>query len=200
VLCVSQTHSVELPSLPGTLAEKRALATHFPSTLTFLDDEHATTVEVAKAMRQHAWVHFSCHGIQDRFDPINSAFMLHDGRLTLSQLIRESTATAELAFLSACETATGSLDLPDEAIHLSAGMLAVGYKAVVGTMWSINDSDAPLVADVFYANLLDDRRCSRVAKRQTGAAYALDEAVRELRERVGEDEFSRWVPFVHFGA
>ena len=33
----------------------------------------------------------------------------------------------------------------------------------------------------------------------TGAAYALHEAVKVLRETVGESNFMRWAPFVHYG-
>jgi CHAT domain-containing protein len=42
-----------------------------------------------------------------------------------------------LAFLSACETARGSEDQPDQAMHLAAAMLFVGFKSVVATMWSV---------------------------------------------------------------
>jgi CHAT domain-containing protein len=105
---------------------------------------------------------------------------------------------AALAFLSACETAMGDDILPEEAVHLAAGMLAIGYRSVIGTMWSIRDGDAPLVADEVYAQLArhdkapeDDAR-SRVA-------YALHKAVGRLREEVGETDFLSWIPFVHFG-
>jgi CHAT domain-containing protein len=42
---------------------------------------------------------------------------------------------AQLAFLSACETAKGDREQPDQAIHLAATMLFVGFKSVIGTMW-----------------------------------------------------------------
>ena len=39
----------------------------------------------------------------------------------------KSLEPAELAFLSACQTATGYEKLPEEAVHLVAGMLAAGF-------------------------------------------------------------------------
>ncbi|KAI0030332.1 CHAT domain-containing protein [Vararia minispora EC-137] len=202
LLCVAQEKTASAPHLPplsGTIEEMRVLKSRFSDRITCLEGARATTAEVLKATRQHTWIHLACHGTQDEEDPTDSAFLLHDGRLTLSDLIHESAAGGELAFLSACETAMGDSTIPDEAVHLAAGMLAVGYRGVVGTMWSIGDADAPLVADTFYATLLEDRSRGLVTGAQTGAAYALDSAVKKLQEDVGEDDFVRWVPFIHFG-
>ena len=103
---------------------------------------------------------------------------------------------AELAFLSACQTSVGDMKLPDEAVHLAAAMLAAGCKSVIGTMWSINDDDAPVVADEVYRRLKEGFVPGEGRLR---TAYALHEAMRVLRERVGEQTFIRWVPYVHFG-
>ncbi|THU78663.1 hypothetical protein K435DRAFT_886958 [Dendrothele bispora CBS 962.96] len=91
-----------------------------------------------------------------------------------------SLKNAELAVLSACETATGDENLPEEAVHLAAGMLAVGYPSVIATMWSIGDSDAPLIADKVYANLLGPLDNSESQKAKLTPAYALHEAVKHL--------------------
>ena len=104
-----------------------------------------------------------------------------------------SLPNARIAFLSACETATGQENLPDEAVHLAAGMLAAGFKSVIGTMWAISDSAAPIVAERFYARLLKD------GKVEDGkAAGALHYAVEDLRKRDPSD-FMAWVPFIHIG-
>lgn len=68
--------------------------------------------------------------------------------------------------LSACQTATGDAKLPEEAVHLAAGMLAIGFQSVVGTMWSLGDADAPVVADAFYESLL--KRDADVAAQRPG--------------------------------
>ena len=78
-------------------------------------------------------------------------------------------------------------------------MLAVGFKAVIGTTWSIRDDDAPVVVEAFYKELLALRSSGTLDRGETGAAYALHEAMRVLRGKVGDSNFMRWVPFVHFG-
>ena len=125
--------------------------------------------------------------------------MLYDGPLTLSTLMHTEADDAELAFLSACQTAMGDEGNPEESVHLAAGMLVVGFKGVVGTMWSIKDADAPIIVEAYYTKLLELRSAGAVRAGETGAARALHEAVRALREKVGDKDFMSWVPFVHFG-
>ncbi|EUC60822.1 aromatic di-alanine and TPR containing protein, partial [Rhizoctonia solani AG-3 Rhs1AP] len=146
-------------------------------------------------MEQHDWVHLACHAHQNVNDPTMSGFHLHDGTLDLSAINRRSFKNKGLAFLSACQTATGDDKLPDEAIHLASGMLMAGYPSVIATMWSVVDEDAPLVADKVYAQLMKD---GKVGNGEAGRA--LHYAVGELREKVGEKAFARWVPYVHIGS
>ncbi|KAI0035095.1 CHAT domain-containing protein [Vararia minispora EC-137] len=193
VLVVSQSHTPGQAPLPGTIAEVAAIKQRSSHSVSLLEESHATVDAVLAAMQQHRWVHLACHGEQHNTDPSQSAFLLHDGRLTLGRLMSQSLVHAELAVLSACQTATGDTQLPEEAMHLTAGMLAVGYKSVVGTMWSIGDSDAPVVADEFYAGL------EEVGRAGIEPAYALHNAIGRLREEIGVQNFIRWVPFVHFG-
>lgn len=47
-------------------------------------------------------------------------------------------------------------------------------------------------------HLLEEKDEGTVGNQVRGA-YALHEATKRLREKVGEKEFVRWVPFVHFG-
>ena len=101
----------------------------------------------------------------------------------------------ELPVLSACQTAVGDESLPEETVHLAAGMLAMGFKNVVGTMWSIQDSDAPVIADVLYSQL----RTQITAGGTIDVVLALHNATEVLQERVGHDDFLRWAPYVHFG-
>jgi CHAT domain-containing protein len=118
------------------------------------------------------WIHLACHGTQNTAELIKSAFLLQGGGLELSRIIQTPLPDADFAFLSACQNATGDKQLSEEAIHLAAGMLLVGYRGVIATMWSIKDNDAPLVADEVYAHLLKDNQPNR-----TCVAHALHHAV-----------------------
>jgi CHAT domain-containing protein len=57
--------------------------------------------------------------------------------LTISDLSKLNIKHGFLAFLSACETAQGSTDQPDQAMHLAAAMFFAGFKSVIATMWSV---------------------------------------------------------------
>jgi CHAT domain-containing protein len=154
------------------------------------------------ASQQFDMVHFACHANQDDRDPLKSGFSLEDGKLTLADIIRrqdesvsKSRSSTALAFLSACQTSTEAENFSEEAIHLVAGMLAAGYRGVVGTMWGIPDMHAPVIAEVFYRRLLSRDGPS------VDAAYALHCATEMLRRKLGnsDDAYLAWIPFVHFG-
>jgi len=169
-------------------------------TTLLLEDAGATTDKVKTEMKTHNWVHFACHGIQDASDPLKSGVHLHNGRLELLEIMRQQIPNPDVAFLSACQTSKGDLDLSEEVVHLAAGMLAAGYRGVVGTMWSISDMHGPEFAMEFYRYLLTEKGASQ-ALDSTQAAYALDHAVGKIRESLGQSDasFLTWVPYVHFG-
>lgn len=162
--------------------------------LELLKGTGATVEAVSKAMEECAWVHLACHAIQDLRDPTDSALFLSDGKLSLAAIAQKSLKHGEFAFLSACQTAVGHQELPEEAIHLAAGMIMAGYATVIGTMWSIKDKHAPLIAGHVYASLLEGKTPD-----SRRAAKALHDAVAALRKEVGEDKYEEWAPFVHIG-
>lgn len=161
---------------------------------TRLEGARATTSALLDYMADHSWAHLACHAFQNPGDPTASAFHLHDGPLDLSAISRASLKHARLAFLSACETATGDERLSEESVHLAAGMLVIGYPTVIATMWPIQDAHAPLVAESFYKEML--KGGSTDARR---AARALHHAVGSLREHIGEDKIGSWAPYIHLG-
>jgi CHAT domain-containing protein len=161
---------------------------------TRLDEEKATPGAVLDAMKFHSWVHLACHAEQNPSDPTKSAFRLHRGTLDLAKITEQPLDSAVFAFLSACQTASGDEKVPDEAVHLAAGMLMAGYQTIIATMWSINDNDAPLIADKVYAHILEGG-----VPDSTKAAKALHIAVQSLRDKIGEKNFVAWVPFIHMG-
>ena len=196
VLVVSQPDTPGCSPISGTTAEAGVIMSLLDqSAVKVLDDTDGTVNAILEGMASHDWVHLACHGIQDREDPTNSAFALYDGRLTLGTLTSKHLPNADLAVLSACQTATGDENLSEEAVHLAAGMLNVGYKSVIGTMWSIYDSSAPVVMGAFYKAMTEQVK----AGGELQPAYALHEATKVLRNKFGMTDFVRWVPFVHFG-
>ena len=153
-----------------------------------------TVEDVLSKMTETDWVHFACHGTQDRTNPYDSGFLLaHGRRLQLPDIARVSRPHGGLAFLSACHTATGDDQLSEEAIHIAAGMLLAGYRGVIATMWTIMDNDAPRVTEDVYKSLFGDGKVPD--SRQ--AAEALHHAIERLRD--SGVSFLSWVPFIHVG-
>ncbi|KAJ7243451.1 TPR-like protein [Mycena rebaudengoi] len=198
LLAVTQPSAKGQSYLPGTHEEIKCIQQHIEGKkvhLQWLDEEMATIDKVQEGMTDSRWVHFACHGVQSD-SPIESALLLAgSSRLTLSNIIQLNLPNADLAFLSACQTATGSQELQDESVHLTAGMLLAGYRGVIGTMWSIDDKDAPQVAGDVYAHILEASPPD-----PTRAAQALHLAVKKLREQPGlKKSFLHWVPFIFWG-
>ena len=198
LLTVRQPGSDGLSYLPGVATELghiTAVIRDSPSAHTTLLESPAGTAEEVLAMKEADWVHFACHGIQDVASPTESGLCLADRRrLKLRDIIALTRPHGGLAFLSACETATGDGRLSDEAIHIAAGMLFGGYGGVVGTMWSISDKLAPGVARDVYERLF--RNGTRPDYRE--AARALHGAIGRLRDS-GRASFATWLPFIHAG-
>lgn len=147
-------------------------------------------------------VHLACHGYQNPEESLQSRFYFHNGTLDLASILRKDLKNADLAFLSACQTSTGDNNLPDEAVHLAAGMLAAGYRRVVGTMWSIGDKTAQKVSTSFYDWLFDHMEPGSGSGFDGSlSAYALHHSIQKLRYDLGDtdDAILAWAPFVHWG-
>jgi CHAT domain-containing protein len=81
-------------------------------------------------------LHLACHGLQDS-EPLKSALQLQDGKLAIEDIMQLDLPHAVLAYLSACQTAKGDRNAPDQVVHLAASMLFCGFRSVIGTMWYV---------------------------------------------------------------
>jgi CHAT domain-containing protein len=138
MMVVIQPDSLNGNSLPYTKEELQSIEKHVKSKFLVrlgIENVPATVQEVVSHLSSSHIVHFACHGKQDAKDPLESSLILHDGRLKVKEIMKQSTPNASLAFLSACKTAMGAEDLPDEAMHLAASLLFAGFREVVATMW-----------------------------------------------------------------
>lgn len=195
ILAVGQKSTPGLPALPGTETEIANIQRQFTGqVVTQLDEETATPAAVISEMERHSWIHLACHATQNTERPSESAFHLHGGTLELATIAQRQIKHGDLAFLSACETATGDTKMPEEAVHLAAGMLMAGYRTVIATMWSIGDQDAVLISEKVYDYLLEGG-----VPNSRRAAVAVHKAVERLRETVGVKDFAKWAPFIHIG-
>jgi CHAT domain-containing protein len=140
LIAEKQAQQRGLDQIPGVDKEidKVAAVAKSKSVKVIYQQAGSTTVAGTSPVMQAAnIVHLACHGVQDISNATQSGFCLGDGRLTISKLMELRLKDAFLAFLSACETAKGDQNQPDQVMHLAAAMLFSGFKSVVATMWCV---------------------------------------------------------------
>ncbi|KIK42231.1 hypothetical protein CY34DRAFT_805131 [Suillus luteus UH-Slu-Lm8-n1] len=161
---------------------------------TTISGDAATRAGALKALETNTWVHLACHGKQHPKQPYHSHFMMRDKDLTLLDIMERDIPHAEFAFLSACHTAVGDKETPDEVIHLAAGLQFAGFKSVVGTLWEVDDSVAKPVVEAFYKYMFHPKEAGVMDC--TKAAWALNCATHAVKTKVPLEQ--RMV-FVHIG-
>ncbi|MFD7874152.1 CHAT domain-containing protein [Streptomyces sp. NPDC059766] len=191
----AQVTVVALPGhdLPNAQRESKDIGTLFPGAQQLVDDR-ATRANVLGVLPTSHVVHFACHASQDLVNPSHGHLRLYDGALDVLEFARLRLGTAELAYLSACQTATGGIALADEAVHLASAFQLAGYRQVIGTLWPIQDAVAADIATDVYTQLRQDG--GGVATRQ--AAAALHGAIRRARAAHPEEPHL-WASHIHLG-
>lgn len=179
--------------LPGASAELDALRAALPSDVSFTRPAPATRAAVDAALQTHTWAHLACHAEQDLAHPSRAALVLADGRLGLTEIARRPGRPAEGAYLSACQSALGGVELTDESQHLAAALQYTGFRRVIATLWPITDRRARRASEHVYAAL-----CAGGGFHPERSADAVHDLVLALRDRY-PDAPSQWAPFVHIG-
>ncbi|KAJ7057000.1 CHAT domain-containing protein [Mycena amicta] len=191
IIGVARSGSRHYNYLKGVKEEVEKLISIFPNAQV-LEGQQATVDAVKQLLQQCSCLHFACHGKQDIREPTKSHLVLHGGNLTLETVLRMPLPHAKFVFLAACETAMGDGELVNESFHLVGGFIAAGFHSAIGTLWSMDDQDGPLVAEVVYSHLfLHEHPTSN------SAAEALHIAIKRLRSN--RVPYERWIQFIHMG-
>ena len=189
---VAMPHTAAAVDLPGARAEADALRQRFGNRVEVLTGPRATREAVLSMLPTVRWAHFACHGTAEIDNPSTSRLLLHDHQtrpLTVLDVARLRLTDAQLAYLSACETARPGGRLTDEAIHLASAFQLAGYQHVIATLWPIADRPAVDIADDIYTTLT-----------ATGdVAEAVHTTTRRWRRRWPRTP-SVWASHIHAGA
>lgn len=193
-LIVAVPDAPGVPPLPGANREAQFLSGLIPGARVL---PRPTRDAVLAALPRGQVVHFACHGYADAADPSASQLILYDhGTSPLSLAdISALRLVSELAYLSACETTVTSLELADEAVHITGAFHLAGYQNVIGTLWPVNDGSAALIARDFYRTITGD---GTKAPNSSLASHALHTATRRLRARF-PDQPTHWAGYIHTG-
>jgi CHAT domain-containing protein len=146
---------------------------------------------------QHRIIHLAVHGFASTTHPDRSALVLlrdpakgEDGFLQASEIV-QLPLNAELVILSACDTAVGPVHGEEGIATLSRAFLLAGTRAVVSTLWSIDDTFSLYLMKQFYRHLAGGQP----------PAYALSAAKRDMLRKFGRAAVPYyWAGFTFEGA
>lgn len=201
-----------LAPLPGARREAHAVIDMLraagvePATIQSLIGHDATESAVREAAAGADLIHFACHA--SLRDPVAmSALFLAAGRgdgLLMATEVGEVPLRDALVFLSACETGAGTPTV-DGVLGLSRACLKAGARAVIMSLWAVDDVATCRLVAYFYADLLG------VDGDALPADQSLARAIRHLRSDLGAgrlaadngatlpDHPSIWAPFLVLG-
>lgn len=175
--------------LPWAEAEARGLASlgGYPKRVAVQTD--ATRGWLLRAARRAELLTLACHATFTQRDPLASAFELADGAVSLADALRgiPDLRGLRLLVLSACQTAL--LDLRgarDEVRSLAAGMIQAGARAVLASLWPVDDRATYLLmvrfAQEWWPNRVDEPPAAALARAQ------------QWLRTVTYQELERWEP------
>ena len=160
-----------------------------------LAGKQATKDEVLTSISTVALVHIAAHGKMEtgeialapnttRSSPIPDK---EDYLLTMKDVLK-AQIRARLVVLSCCHSARGEVK-SEGVVGIARAFLGAGARAVLVSLWAIDDKATMEFMKVFYQHLVHGR----------SASEALNKATKSLRE---SDRFSAvkyWAPFVLIG-
>ena len=120
----------------------------------------ASRAAVLDSLATATHLHFACHGIFERHEPMASALLLATGdRLTVADILSESDLrNADVVVLSACETGIIDTEIaPSEFLGFPNAFLQAGATSVVSSLWAVDDASTALIMKRFYELLLHEK-------------------------------------------
>jgi CHAT domain-containing protein/uncharacterized protein HemY len=183
--------------LPAAQAEVRALSRLYGEAQSRVFTGAAAAEECLKAQIGASRVlHFATHGLLDNTSPMYSHLLLaqpadgsrEDGLLEAWELL-QMELNAELAVLSACETARGRVGAGEGMIGLSWALFVAGCPTTVVSQWKVADASTARLMVAFHREL----------RAGQGKAAALRVAALKLRRAKATAHPYYWAPFVLVG-
>jgi CHAT domain-containing protein len=191
---IYQEEGVDLSPLPFSKKEVASIAKLFPrNDVDILVGNEANEEALKKLpLRDYRIIHFACHGFLNERYPFRSALVLSasggpdgdDGFLQMRE-IYGLTMNAALVVLSACQTGKGLLERSEGPLGLARPFFFAGARAVISSLWPINDEATVNFMREFYKHLI--------------GGYSAGEALRFAKERMLGSRWSHpfyWAGFV----
>jgi CHAT domain-containing protein len=185
-----------LAALPDAEREVREIAALYGTASRVLVKVDARESVAKKLASSHDVLHFATHAVIDDESPLFSSLVLagsesEDGLLEAREIL-ELPLKANLAVLSACETARGSVHDGEGMVGLSWALMAAGCPVSVVSQWKVASASTSKLMVAFHRQLLASR----------GKPGATAEALRRAQLATLRGEYGHpfyWAPFMLVG-
>ncbi len=144
-------------------------------------------------------IHLATHGVLDNRSPLYSHLLLtgnegsaEDDGLLEAREIMNMKLSADLAVLSACETANGKIAPGEGVVGMSWAFFVAGTRSMLVSQWKVNSASTSRLMAGFYR--------LRADKSQPKSVNALREAaLRVMKDKTSHHPFY-WAGFILIGA
>jgi CHAT domain-containing protein len=161
----------------------------------------ATEEEVKAEAGKYALLHFATHALLDDRNPMYSRILLsqggsgarEDGLLEAWEMMKLDL-TAELAVLSACQTARGRVGAGEGMIGISWALFVAGCPSLIVSQWKVDSARTTELMVEFHRNLL--------RRKGNEPAMTKAEALREAALKLLHSQYNHpayWAGFVLIG-
>jgi CHAT domain-containing protein/Tfp pilus assembly protein PilF len=201
VIGKDEQRNADVCPLPEAEQEVSSIAKSFdPRTSKVLIGRDATEKTFKALAPAYSVVHLATHGVIDNRQPLYSHLLLtktegdpdNDGRLEARQIMAMNLQ-ADLAVLSACETANGRIAPGEGVMGMSWAFFVAGTRSMLVSQWKINsDSTSELMVN-FYKSFTTEHNSD------SNKARALREAVLPMIKQSRYRDPFYWAGFVMIG-
>ncbi|HIB37333.1 CHAT domain-containing protein [Mesonia sp.] len=188
--------------LAGTLKEVQNLKSIVPDATILINEQMKESdikrLDKANELANYKWLHIATHGFAlDNFPQLSGVMMMQppggDGQedmFLLAHEIAQLNLQADMAVLSACETALGKVYKGEGVNGLNSALLTAGANNTLLSLWPVNDAGTMVLMTLVYNNLNQSKM---------SVEDAVNSAKREMLSGKYGAQFATpviWAPFV----
>lgn len=159
--------AADLLPLPASREEVAGLERLYRGSAQIFVGSEATEERAKAADADATVIHFATHGLMDEASPLDSSLVLtlpprwapgqDNGLLQAWEIFEQMRIRADLVTLSACDSALGEEVSGEGILGLTRAFQYAGARAVLASLWGVNDASTAELMTSFYAALRSGR-------------------------------------------